>query len=118
MQAINAIQNSIINANAAINAGLVVDAANGHRLYQASSKRSRGVKPFVMRPRFERTRSVRTFVDFDGSDMSHWCRTASTTEPSVESSSRLASRWNRLDADHPLPGSAWAMLVLSQSLCG
>jgi len=115
MQAFNAIQNATINTIAGFQAGLVVDVANVHRSY-LRPERSCEVRPVSKHPEVR----VSSQFQLDGTgDLKQGrllmdaaqgdCGTRSRTTPT--------GRTWRIDNRH-LPASAWAMLVLSRSMCG
>ena len=119
MQAINAIQNSMINANARIQSGMVVDAANGHRGYRSSLTHSRGVSPVVQRPDLAGS-TCSSFLPSDRSDSkpSQPCCQSTGQEHATETGGMPEGRTWRLDVRHQLPNTAWAMLVLNRSFSG
>lgn len=109
MQAINGIQNAMINTNAGAQGGMVVDAANAHRSYLRQerlcdpvSKRPDGVFSSTSTP--DGTSDLKQRLQATGSD--------SGNTPAL-----CSSRTWRFDNRH-LPGAAWAMLVLNRSMCG
>ena len=119
MQAINAIQNSMINANARMQRGLVVDAANGHRTYLPSFTCSRDASPVVMRPDLVgSTCSPFSPLDTSDSKQDRLRRESTGQEQGTETHGSRGGRTWRLDARHQLPNTAWAMLVLNRSMCG
>jgi hypothetical protein len=116
MQAINAIQNSMINANARIQSGVVVGAANGHRAYLPCFTRSREAGPVVMRPELGSMCSQFSPLDASDSKQSRLRRDSSGQEQGAETLGLRDGRIWRLEADHQLPSTAWAMLVLNRTL--
>lgn len=118
MQAINAIQNSMFNANARVQSGLVVDAANGHRAYLPSFTRSRQAGPVVKRPDLGSTCSQFSPLDVSDSKQSQLRRESTGQEHGTETLGLRDGRTWRLDASHQLPNTAWAMLVLNRSMRG
>lgn len=107
MQAINGIQVAMINTNANVQVGMVVDAANAHRSYRPSE-----LRPVSMRPDFEGTTSDSTCTE----DLKQGLFGCTGTEGSIPSTMCHGRTW-RLDNRH-LPEAAWAMLVLNRTLCG
>jgi hypothetical protein len=107
MQAINGIQVAMINTNANVQVGMVVDAANAHRSYRPSE-----LRPVSLRPDFEGTTTDSTCP----SDLKQGLLGATGTGGSIPSTMCYGRTW-RLDSRH-LPETAWAMLVLNRSLCG
>ena len=118
MQAINAIQNSMINANARVQSGMVVDAANGHRTYLPSFTRSRECGPVVKRPELGSTCSQLLPLDSSDSKQDRLCRESTGQEHGTETHGLRDGRTWRLDARHQLPNTAWAMLVLNRAMRG
>ncbi len=118
MQAINAIQNSMINANARMQSGLVVDAANGHRAYLPSFTRSREAGPVVKRPDLGSTCSQFSPLGSSDSKQSPLRRESTGQEHGTATHGLRGGRTWRLDARHQLPDAAWAMLVLNRSISG
>lgn len=118
MQAINAIQNSMINASARVQSGLVVDAANGHRAYLPSFPRSRERGPVVKRPDLGSTCSQFLPLDSSDSKQDRLCRESNGQEHGTETLGLRHGRTWRLDARHQLPNTAWAMLVLNRAMRG
>ena len=116
MQAINAIQNSMINANARIQSGMVVDAANGHRAYLPSFTRSREAGPVVKRPDLGSTCSQFSPLDSSDAKQGQMRRESTGLECGTETHGLRGGRTWRLDARHQLPNTAWAMLVLNRAL--
>ncbi|MDB5341702.1 MAG: hypothetical protein JWP89_79 [Schlesneria sp.] len=107
MQAINGIQVAMINTNANVQVGMVVDAANAHRSYRPSE-----LRPVSLRPDFEGTTTDSTCP----SDLKQGLLGATGPGGSIPSTMCHGRTW-RLDSRH-LPETAWAMLVLNRSLCG
>lgn len=116
MQATNAIQNAMINTTTGAQVGMVVDAANAHRSYLRIEFPS-GARPDSKRPHF-------------GVSDAH-----SPSDVAIDLKQRLPLNAGRTSENGPratchdsgsswrfdnrqLPGAAWAMLVLSRSLCG
>jgi hypothetical protein len=112
MQAMNRIQNAMINANACIQGALVVDGANAHRAYPS-------------------------FVACDTSPVTkcpgQWssCVVTQTLKRSRERFLRLAlqergqltsgptgSTWRPDNHQMQMPATMWAMLVLNPAMCG
>ncbi|MBS0206610.1 MAG: hypothetical protein JSS49_27345 [Planctomycetes bacterium] len=110
MQAINGIQNAMINTNAGAQGGMVVDAACAHRTY------FREEHPVSMRPNSGVFRSLSkpgSAIDLKPRLQLETTGLGSGDDPQTTRSGRT---W-RLDNRH-LPEAAWAMLVLNRSLCG
>ena len=119
MQAIHSIQNAMINANARIQSGMVVDAANGHRGYHSNLIRSRGVSPVVQRPDLAGSTCFPSLPsDPSDSKQSQMRRESTGQERGTETHGLRGGRTWRLDARHQLPDTAWAMLVLNRSISG
>ena len=118
MPTINAIQNSMINANACIQSGMVVDAANGHRAYLSSFTSSRQAGPVVKRSDLGSTCSPLSPLDTIDSKQSQMRRESIGQEYGPETRGLRDGKTWRLDARHQLPSTAWAMLVLNRSICG
>ncbi len=111
MQAINRIQNAMINANAGIQGALVVDGANAHRAYpsfvpcatspvsKCPSRRSRStsVKPVV---RLQKRRGL----------------TCGGRE--LLTSGPVGSMWRRHSHPMQMPATMWATFVLNRSISG
>lgn len=116
MQTINAIQNSMINANARMQSGLVVDAANGHRAYLPCFTRSREAGPVVKRPDLGSMCSPFSPLDSSDSKQSRLRHDSTGQEQGAETLGLRYGRTWRLEACHQLPSTAWAMLVLNRSL--
>ena len=110
MQAINGIQNAMINTNAGAQGGMVVDAASAHRTYL------REERPVSMRPHFgvfgSQSKTAGT-VDSKQRTTPDATGLGCGDDPQT---TRSGSSW-RLDNRH-LPEAAWAMLVLNRTLCG
>lgn len=118
MQAIHSIQNAMINANARIQSGMVVDAANAHRSYLPSFPSSRVAGPVVKRPNLGSTCSQFSPLDSSDSKQSQMRRESTGQERGTETHGLRGGRTWRLDARHQLPDTAWAMLVLNRSISG
>ena len=115
MQAINGIQNAMINTNAGAQGGMVVDAANAHRSYL------RDVRPCVVRP-VSMHPSLGEFSSPSSSDGASDLKqkSQSGTHGIVDGNTprtMCSGRTWRSDSRH-LPEAVWAMLVLNRSLCG
>ncbi len=118
MQNTHGIQNSMINANASFQAGLVVDATNAHRSYFPGVERPCEADRVVLHPDQGSTCSTSPSRDVADSKQSLIRREARERGRGTETlCSRLDGSW-RLDASHQLPTAAWAMLVLSRSISG
>ncbi len=109
MQAINGIQNAMINTNTGTQSGMVVDAANAHRSYL------RDERPVSMRPDFGASRSQSS--SGSAADLKQRLHDTNGIENGNDPQTMCSGRPWRFDNRH-LPGAAWAMLVLSRSLCG
>lgn len=110
MQAINGIQNAMINTNAAAQGRMVVDAASAHRTYRHDER------PVSKRP------FPGVFVSKPSSDVASdsdccWQPDIAVTGSETGTQTIGSSRTWRLNNRH-LPEAAWAMLVLNRSLCG
>jgi hypothetical protein len=113
MQSINGIQNVTINTNA--QGGMVVDAACAHRPY-LRDERPCEVRPASKRPPFGVLSSQ---SNSDGAiDLKRGlpCDAGGMESGNAPQTLRSGRTW-RLDNRH-LPEVAWAMMVLSRSLCG
>jgi len=106
MQAINGIQNAMINTNTVEN-GMVVDAANAHRTYLPYER----LRPVSKRPHFG------VFGSQSLTDKRDLKQSPSGQDSGNDLQSMCSGRKRRIDSRH-LPGAAWAMLVLNRSLCG
>lgn len=113
MQAINGIQNAMINTNAGANAALVVDAANAHRTYLRDE---RTCDPVPMRPDFGVMCSMSNSTSTSDLKQRSETGTNGTDVGNGPGTLCTCKTW-RFDNRH-LPGAAWAMLVLNRSLCG
>jgi hypothetical protein len=110
MQHTNRIQNAMINANAGIQGGLVVDSANAHRAYHSFTPcvSSRVTKCPGKRP---------------GSSTKPITRSLERLNLPVDRTGLLTSgpsgdMW-RLDSHHDqMPPAGWAMLVLNRVMRG
>ena len=111
MQAMNAIQNAMSNTTTAAQAGMVATATNAHRSYL---RLERGVRPDSKRPHFGVSGS-HSLSEIGDSKPGLPTDETSGTDPKTMCSDQ-GSSW-RSDS-RQLPGAAWAMLVLSRSLCG
>jgi len=106
MQAMNAIQNAMINTTTAAQAGMVATATNAHRSYL---RLERGVRPHFG------VSGSHSLSEIGDSKPGLPTDETSGTDPKTMCSDQ-GSSW-RSDS-RQLPGAAWAMLVLSRSLCG
>jgi len=112
MQAMNAIQNAMINTTTAAQAGMVATATNAHRSYL---RLERGVRPDSKRPHFGVIGSHPLSDMSDSKPGLPITDETGGTDPQTVCCDQ-GSSW-RSDS-RQLPGAAWAMLVLSRSLCG
>lgn len=122
MQAFNGIQNAMINTNAGAQGGMVVDACSAHRPYLRderhcpSDERPSEVRPVSKHPSLRVSCSqpqpggaidLKRGLPIDADGM----------EGRNDLPTMCSGRTWRVDNRH-LPEVAWAMLVLSRSLCG
>lgn len=112
MQAINGIQNANLNTNTAAQAGLVVDAANAHRM-----ERSYVELPVSMHSHFGADPASTVPVEVTGKPVDTGKPGTTDGQGTCRWTSSRRDRTWRLD-QRQLPEAAWAMLVLSRSLCG
>jgi len=115
MQAIHAIQNAMITTTTGAQAGMVVDAANAHRTYL---RFERGVRPVSKRPHFGVSSSLSMPggpIDLKQSIPSAIAGPDNGNDPGTTCHDH-GNTWRFYNRQ--LPGAAWAMLVLSRSLCG
>jgi len=110
MQAINGIQNAMINTNAGAQSGMVVDAANAHRSYL------RHERPCEVRPVSKQSLSGDAHFDAQGSGAPKQELPPNGTSGTCPQTMRRGRTW-RFDS-RQLPEAAWAMLVLNRSMCG
>lgn len=109
MQAINRIQNALINANAGIQGALVVDSANAHRAYPSFEPCvSVPVMKCSGRPAVGSTKQI--------------TRSLERLSLQVDRTSPLTSgpsgdMW-RLDSHDQMPPAGWATLVLNRAMRG
>lgn len=113
MQAITAIQNAMINTTTGAQVGMVASATNAHRSYL---RLERGVRPDSKRPHFGVSGSQDLSDDlFDPKQDQPGTEVTGGNDPKT-TCCNSGSSWRC--ENRQLPGAAWAMLVLSRSLCG
>lgn len=114
MQAINGIQNAMINTNTGTQSGMVVESANAHRTYLPNGRPCE-VRPVSMQPDLGVSRSE-SFTD-GAVDLKQRLQDTNGIDSGNGPQTMCSGRQWRIDNRH-LPEAAWAMLVLSRSLCG
>lgn len=115
MQAFNSIQNATINAIAGSQAGLVAGASNVHRSY-LRPERACEVRPVSKYPDVMVCPPNLT-NGLEGLKQDHLISKPVHVDCGVGSGHSPTGRTWRIDSRH-LPDTAWAMLVLSRSMCG
>ena len=111
MQAINRIQNAMINANAGIQGALVVDGANAHRAYP--SFKPCDTSPVSKCPGLGSGSSKMQTIERSPGRQSMQLKERGllTTGPTV-------GKWRLQSHHNHLPATVWATLVLNRTLCG
>lgn len=106
MQAINRIQNAVINANAAVQAGAVVGSANAHRAYPP-------FKPCDSKPVSKC--SISMSMSLQGKEMMRRLERLSPTGKRLgtPTGEQQQGRWRRNDRKDQMPATVWATFVLS-----
>lgn len=111
MQAINRIQNAVINANAGIQGALVVDSANAHRAYPSfvPCEKHRVSKRSVGSTGLSKMQTRGRSLERLSLQLSETCLPGTEPAPGM---------W-RLDRTHDrMPATAWATIVVNRALCG
>lgn len=110
MQAINRIQNAMINANANMQGAMVVNSANAHRAY-TSFKPCDPKRVSKCPGQSPRPVAVSTVVPITGTGLTP-CGSGRLTGGST------GETWRRDYRDGQMPARLWAALVLSCHTCG
>ncbi len=112
MQAINRIQNAIINANAAgIQGALVVDGANARRAYPS-------FKPCDMYPVSKSPVPMPSSVTPPHVVLESSRRWRTCLQTTHLTNGPAGGMWRHESHHLPLPATVWATLVLNRNLCG
>ena len=117
MQAINRIQNVVINANAAVQGAMVIDSANAHRAYLKLFPCDSG--PVSKSPGTTITTGIQASSSGDTTSERLSKRSSvelRTSGPVV--SGNMVGMWRLQSHHNHMPATMWAMLVLNHTLCG
>jgi hypothetical protein len=111
MQAINRIQNAMINANAAVQGAMVVNGANAHRAYPS-------FKPCDTSPVSKCPGTPSSSLTSQTVVLSQRRRGLGLPELGRLTTGPVGKMWRQDSHQHLMPATLWATLVVNRELCG
>lgn len=110
MQAINRIQDAMINANADMQGAMVVVSANAHRAY-------RSYEPCFTRP-VSKCPGTTSFLKLSTPERLLKRSEPTLTEVGAGTDGPTGRRWRLGSHHHQMPAMVWAMMVVNRQVCG